>query len=103
MSTLPPATDPPQDFPRVLEPEWEAMMARAEEPESPDWHIEELDAIGVECRILRYEALDGPRLLPRFPFPDDLHDRRKALRMEAWLCVRPAAMSAMPASIFCRT
>ena len=45
MSIPPPATEPRHDFPRVLEPEWEAMMARGEEPEMPDWVAEGLDQI----------------------------------------------------------
>ena len=45
MSISPSATELRQDIPRVIDPEWEAMMARGEEPETPAWHLEELDRI----------------------------------------------------------
>lgn len=43
MSTNPPATEPRHDFPRVIDPEWDAMLASGEEPEIPEWVAEELD------------------------------------------------------------
>jgi Putative addiction module component len=42
MSTNPPVTEPRHDFPRLIDPEWDAMLARGEEPEIPEWHWEEL-------------------------------------------------------------
>lgn len=61
------------------------------------------DSISVEIGILCDVSLDGSQRALRFCRPDDLHDRRKALRMAAWLWVRPLLISVMPASIFCRT
>ena len=48
MSTLPPATEPRPDFPRVIDPEWDAMLARGEEPEVPAWHFEVLEQVEKE-------------------------------------------------------
>jgi len=38
-------TNPPTTGHRVIDPEWDAMLARGEEPEVPAWHLEELDRI----------------------------------------------------------
>lgn len=43
MSIPPSTTESQPAFPRVMDAEWEAMMARGEEPEIPDWVAEELD------------------------------------------------------------
>ena len=48
MSIPPPATVPRQESPRVIDPEWEAIMARGEEPEVPEWHREVLDQVERE-------------------------------------------------------
>lgn len=45
MSTIPPAIEPRQDFPRVIDPEWEAMRQRGKEPEMPEWVPEALDQL----------------------------------------------------------
>lgn len=36
MSTNPPVTEPRHEIDRVIDPEWDAMLARGEEPEALD-------------------------------------------------------------------
>ena len=71
MSTMPPAAESRQDFPRVLEPEWEAMIQRGEEPEDPEWvaeglaQIEEMIADGT-AHFVPWEEMKA-RLQQRYP------------------------------------
>jgi Putative addiction module component len=44
-ASMSPATEPRHDFPRVIDPDWDAMLARGEEQEVPAWHLEELERI----------------------------------------------------------
>ena len=71
MSTPPPAAEPRQDFPRVIDPEWEAMMQRGEEPAMPEWvpealaQLDQMVADGT-AHFVPWEEMKA-RLQKRYP------------------------------------
>ncbi len=71
MSTPPPAAETRQDFPREIDPEWEAMTQRGEEPKMPDWVQEGLAQVDqmVKDGTAHYEPWEEMkvRLQKRYP------------------------------------
>ena len=48
MIPIAPVTEPRHEIDCVIDPEWDAMLARGEEPEAPDWHREVLEQVEKE-------------------------------------------------------